>query len=74
MTTAQTSFTEQELLLDPDYAEPLVANGVRCHGGFDADGTYLSPRTRFRAPAIEALKRHDLWRYRLGLRNALDVG
>lgn len=53
-TTAQTSFTEQELLLDPSYAEPLVANGVRCHGGFDADGTYRSPRTRFRAPAIEA--------------------
>lgn len=61
MTTAQTSFTEQELLLDPDYAEPLVANGVRCHGGFDADGTYHSPRTRFRAPAIEAWEsqRHE---------------
>jgi len=54
MATAQTTFTEQELLLDPDYAEPLVANGVRCHGGFDADGVYHSPRTRFRAPAIEA--------------------
>lgn len=54
MTTEQTAFTEQELLLDPDYAEPLVANGVRCHGGFDADGRYRSPRTRFRAPAIEA--------------------
>ncbi|HEY9375420.1 hydroxysqualene dehydroxylase, partial [Streptomyces sp.] len=28
----------------------------------------------FRAPAIEALKRHDRFRYRLGLRNSLDVG
>jgi hypothetical protein len=27
---------------------------VPCHGGFDADGNYVSPRTRFRAPAIEA--------------------
>ncbi|WP_137992284.1 hydroxysqualene dehydroxylase [Streptomyces vilmorinianum] len=28
----------------------------------------------FRAPELEALKRHDRLRYRLGLRNALDVG
>ena len=54
MSTAQTEFTAEELLLSPDYTEPLVANGVRCHGGFDATGTYQSPRTRFRAPAIEA--------------------
>jgi len=54
MTTAQTEFTIDELLLSHDYAEPLIANGVRCHGGFDADGNYHSPRTRFRAPAIEA--------------------
>lgn len=54
MTTMQVEFTAEELLLDPDYAEPLVADGVRCHGGFDADGVYRSPRTRFRAPAIEA--------------------
>lgn len=54
MTTAQVTFTERELLLDHDYVEPLVAGGVRCHGGFDEDGTYLSPRTRLRVPAIEA--------------------
>lgn len=53
-TTGQTDFTAEELLLSHDYAEPLVANGVRCHGGFDADGRYLSPRTRFRGPAIDA--------------------
>ncbi|MET9433811.1 FAD-dependent oxidoreductase [Streptomyces sp. NPDC006551] len=28
----------------------------------------------FRAPELEGLKRHDRLRYRLGLRNALDVG
>ena len=33
---------------------PLVAGGVRCHGGFDDDGTYVSPRTRHRRPAIDA--------------------
>ena len=54
MTTAQTEFTFEELLLSHDYAEPLVANSVTCHGGFDAAGHYLSPRTRFRGPAIEA--------------------
>ena len=37
MTTEQTEFSYEELLLSHDYAEPLVANGVRCHGGFDAD-------------------------------------
>jgi hypothetical protein len=52
--TEQTEFSSDELLLSHDYAEPLVANGVRCHGGFDADGRYRSPRTRFRGPAIEA--------------------
>jgi len=42
-------------------AEPLIAGGVRCHGGFDGDGTYLSPRTKHRGPAIEAwqAQHHD---------------
>jgi hypothetical protein len=54
MTTKQVEFTEAELLADPVYAEPLVAGGVRCHGGFDESGEYRSPRTRFRVPAIDA--------------------
>jgi len=54
MTTAQVTFTETELLADHDIAEPLIANGVHCHGGFDEDGTYVSPRTRNRWPAIHA--------------------
>ena len=44
MGTAQVEFTENELLSDLAVSEPLVAGGVRCHGGFDADGTYVSPR------------------------------
>ena len=54
MAGAQLTWTERELLADHDIAEPLVAGGVRCHGGFDADGAYVSPRTRNRVPAIAA--------------------
>jgi hypothetical protein len=53
-TTEQVSFSEDELLRTHDVAEPLFAGGVRCHGGFDEDGRYVSPRTLFRGPAIEA--------------------
>ncbi|MEU7556497.1 FAD-dependent oxidoreductase [Streptomyces sp. NPDC044571] len=28
----------------------------------------------YRAPELESFRRHDQWRYRLGLRNVLDVG
>jgi hypothetical protein len=52
--TAQLEFTEDELLANADVTEPLIAGGVRCHGGFDDDGVYVSPRTKFRVPAIEA--------------------
>lgn len=51
---AQTEFSAAELLADHRIAEPLVARGVRCHGGFDESGAYVSPRTRFRVPAIAA--------------------
>ncbi len=54
MTTDQVNFTEAEILLDHEMAEPLIEGGVRCHGGFDDAGTYVSPRTKFRVPAIEA--------------------
>jgi hypothetical protein len=54
MTTLQTEYTEAELLTDHVVAAPLVAGGVRCHGGFDESGAYVSPRTKHRVPAIEA--------------------
>src|SRR3954466_9210571 len=54
MTTMQLDWTEQELLATHPVAEPLVCGGVRCHGGFDDDGTYVSPRTKNRWPAITA--------------------
>ena len=50
------TWTESELLADHDIEEQLVAGGVRCHGGFAADGSYVSPRTKNRTPAIGAWK------------------
>lgn len=48
------TWTERELLADHEVVVPLIAGGVRCHGGFSADGEYVSPRTRNRVPAIRA--------------------
>ena len=54
MSNLQLTWSEPELLATGDLAEPLVAGGVRCHGGFDEDGRYVSPRTKFRVPATKA--------------------
>ena len=50
-------YSLEELLASGDFAEPLIAGGVRCHGGFDADGVYGSPRVLHRKPAIQAWQR-----------------
>jgi len=54
MTTLQTEWTADELLETDAVEEPLYAGGVRCHGGFAADGSYVSPRTKNRLVAIKA--------------------
>jgi hypothetical protein len=54
VSTVQVEFTEAELLADVPASEPLIAGGVRCHGGFTGDGSYVSPRTKYRVPAIAA--------------------
>ncbi len=46
-------YTEEDLLSSVAYDEPLIANGVRCHGGF-VGGRYRSPRSAGRGPAIAA--------------------
>jgi hypothetical protein len=56
MTDDRTVYTNEELLESGAPAQPLVANGIRCHGGFDADGRYVSPRTVHRLPAVHAWK------------------
>jgi len=52
--TDQLEWTEQELLATHAIEAPLIAGGVRCHGGFDAQGRYVSPRTKNRMPAVAA--------------------
>jgi hypothetical protein len=47
-------YTREELLANHPYARPHIEAGYRLHGGFNAAGTYISPRTLRRAPAIEA--------------------
>jgi hypothetical protein len=54
------SFTAEELLANVPVREPLIVKGVRCHGGFDADGAYHSPRTLWRVPAVEAWQKQHL--------------
>jgi hypothetical protein len=55
--TTQTAWTETEILATDPGIEPLIVGGYRCHGGFDDEGRYHSPRTRFRLAAIEAWQR-----------------
>ncbi|MDQ3757620.1 MAG: hypothetical protein M3394_07210 [Actinomycetota bacterium] len=52
MTTLRTEWTADELLESIPVEEPLVAGGVKCHGGFDGSGAYVSPRTANRWEAI----------------------
>ncbi|MCH2170728.1 hypothetical protein MK489_08075 [Myxococcota bacterium] len=63
--SSQIQFTEDELLASHLPADPLVAGGVLCHGGFDENGQYISPRTLHRGPAIAAwqkrLAEQDAW-------------
>ena len=58
MVNPQLEYTADELLATHAFEEPLIAGGVRCHGGFLGDGTYVSPRTRGRWPALQAWQEH----------------
>src|SRR5437763_1017174 len=46
-------YSHDEILAEHPYERPLVLDGIPCHGGF-VEGRYVSPRTLWRAPAIEA--------------------
>ncbi len=54
----QLEWNETELLATEAIAEPVLVGGRRCHGGLRADGTYVSPRTAGRNPAIVAWQQH----------------
>lgn len=47
-------YEEAELLREHDYARPHQEAGRTLHGGFDADGCYVSPRTAVRWDAVDA--------------------
>ncbi len=57
---SQLNFTVDQLLSNARFDAPLIVGGLRCHGGFDADGRYRSPRTLWRVPAIEAWQKQHL--------------
>ena len=48
------SYTRDELMADHAYARPQIEAGYRLHGGFDKSGSYISPRTLNRWPAVRA--------------------
>src|SRR6185369_9006144 len=48
------TYTRDEIMADADYAQLQIEAGYRLHGGFDASGQYISPRTLNRWPAVEA--------------------
>lgn len=54
------AFSAEELLATPKLDAPLIVDGLRCHGGFDQDGTYRSPRTLWRVPAVQAWQMQHL--------------
>jgi len=47
-------YTQDELMAEHPYARPQIEAGYRLHGGFDAAGTYVSPRTLIRWRAVKA--------------------
>lgn len=51
---AKLNYTYEEMMADQPYARPHEVMGEKLHGGFDADGKYISPRMQGRGPAIEA--------------------
>jgi hypothetical protein len=53
MATPQLRYSRDELLREHDFASPHIVAGQRIHGGFDASGRYVSPRTLLREPALK---------------------
>lgn len=47
-------YSEAELLAEHAYAKPHKEVGYLLHGGFNEEGTYVSPRTLHRWPAVHA--------------------
>lgn len=50
----QLNYTRDELLQSHEYAAPHIANNQRLHGGMDAEGNYIPPRSDTRERALQA--------------------
>lgn len=51
---AKLVYSRDEIMAEHAYAKPQVEAGYRLHGGFDAKGSYVSPRTLHRWDAVRA--------------------
>ena len=49
----QLVYSQSELLQEHDYSKLHIIDGQRLHGGFSADGEYVSPRTKIRSTAVK---------------------
>ena len=54
-------YTCDEIEAEHDYATPHIECGLKLHGGFDAQGEYISPRTKNRWQAISAWRAPATW-------------
>ncbi|HBA42313.1 MAG TPA: hypothetical protein DCZ07_04990 [Alphaproteobacteria bacterium] len=49
---AKNVYSYDEIMAEHDYAQPHEVMGKLLHGGFDAEGNYISPRMLHRGPAV----------------------
>ena len=52
--SAKLDYAREDLLAEHDYARRIEHDGIRFHGGLDASGAYVSPRSLHRPDAIAA--------------------
>jgi hypothetical protein len=52
--SAQLSYSFDEIMAEPDFAERIRYDNALFHGGLDARGRYIPPRSRHRIDAIKA--------------------
>lgn len=57
---AKLNYRYEEIMADHPYAKPHVVMGEKLHGGFDAQGNYISPRMLGRGPAVDAWSQNVL--------------
>ncbi|MBV1878597.1 MAG: hypothetical protein KUG79_13215 [Pseudomonadales bacterium] len=46
-------YSKQEIEAERDYAVPHIECGLKLHGGFDTEGNYIVPRSKYRFEAVK---------------------